>query len=133
MRQEDRPGPGTDGLVAMTDDEILDAAWEALRGVMDPELCMDVVSLGLIYGIYLERGQLRVEMTMTTPGCPVSESLPEMARCAVEEALRQAVGQSVDSVEVLVVWDPPWDPSMMDPMAAMSLGLGRQLGAPRRR
>jgi Iron-sulfur cluster assembly protein len=59
------------------------AAWEALRCVYDPELCLDVVSLGLVYEIREERGNVVVEMTLTTPGCPVSESLPIEARGGV--------------------------------------------------
>ena len=95
----------------------LAAAWNALAGVYDPELYLDVVSLGLVYDVREEDGRLVVEMTMTTPGCPVSESLPEEARTAV----RQATGDSIP-VEVRVVWDPPWSPSMMDETAAAALG-----------
>lgn len=93
------------------------AAWNALAGVYDPELYLDVVSLGLVYDVRVDDGVLVVEMTMTTPGCPVSESLPEEARTAV----RQAAGDSLP-VDVRVVWDPPWDPSMMDEGAASALG-----------
>ncbi len=88
------PGPGLDGPVS--------AAWNALAGVYDPELYLDVVSL---------------EMTLTTQGCPVSESLPEEATAAVQ----QAAGDSV-AVGVRVVWDPPWSLAMMDDTAAAALG-----------
>lgn len=93
-------------------------AWDALGGVYDPELCLDVVSLGLVYGVRDEGGRLVVEMTLTTPGCPASESLPEIARSAVADA----VGEGVE-VEVRVVWDPPWSPARMDDQAAARLGL----------
>ncbi len=93
------------------------AAWNALAGVYDPELYVDVVSLGLVYGVREEAGTLVIEMTMTTPGCPVSESLPEEAGAVV----RQATGTAVP-VEVRVVWDPPWSPAMMDETAAAALG-----------
>jgi metal-sulfur cluster biosynthetic enzyme len=95
-------------------------AWEALRGVYDPELYLDVVSLGLVYSVREEEGSLVVEMTMTTPGCPASESLPEMARATIEGALGGAL-----PVLVRVVWDPPWSPAMMDSDAAKFLGYRR--------
>jgi metal-sulfur cluster biosynthetic enzyme len=106
------PGlPGPDAPVA--------AAWNALAGVYDPELYLDVVSLGLVYDVRADDGVLVVEMTMTTPGCPVSESLPEQAKAAVQQAVRDGL-----PVDVRVVWDPPWDPSMMDHTAASALGFG---------
>ncbi|MGH3244737.1 MAG: metal-sulfur cluster assembly factor [Trebonia sp.] len=92
-------------------------AWNALAGIYDPELYLDVVSLGLVYDVRVEDAGLVVEMTLTTPGCPVSESLPEQARAAV----REATGDDLP-VDVRVVWEPPWDPSMMDGTAASSLG-----------
>jgi metal-sulfur cluster biosynthetic enzyme len=105
------------GPVAPGPDSPVSVAWNALAGVYDPELYLDVVSLGLVYDVRVDGGVLVVEMTMTTPGCPVSESLPEEARTAV----RQAAGDSLP-VDVRVVWDPPWDPSMMDEGAASALG-----------
>ena len=101
--------------------DVADAAWDALRTVCDPELCLDVVSLGLVYRVRHEAGTVVVEMTLTTPGCPVSESLPEEARVAVQEAVGPAA-----SVEVQVVWDPPWSPAMMDDEAASLLGFRRR-------
>ena len=76
-----------------------------------------MVSLGLVYDVREEGGTLIVEMTMTTPGCPVSESLPEEAKAAVQ----QAAGDSI-AVGVRVVWDPPWSPAMMDESAGAALG-----------
>ena len=105
-------GPGVAGP-----DNPVSAAWNALAGVYDPELYLDVVPLGLVYGVRIDDGVLVVEMTMTTPGCPVSESLPEEARAAVG----QAAGDRLP-VDVRVVWDPPWDPSMMDDTVASALG-----------
>ena len=107
------PGPGT----TPGTDEAREAAWEALRGVYDPELYLDVVALGLVYDVRSEDGSLVVEMTMTTPGCPASQSLPELAA----QAVQRAVGQS-QPVQVRVVWDPPWHPGMMDEAAAQALG-----------
>ena len=95
----------------------MDAAWNALTGVFDPELYLDVVSLGLVYDVRHQAGVIVVEMTLTTPGCPVSESLPDMAKAAVQEAVGDAA-----TVDVRVVWDPPWEPDMMDGAAATALG-----------
>jgi metal-sulfur cluster biosynthetic enzyme len=97
--------------------DVVDRAWDALRGVYDPELCLDVVSLGLVYDVRAEDGNVVVEMTMTTPGCPASEVLPEMARAAITDAVDGAV-----EVDVRVVWDPPWSPAMIDEDAARALG-----------
>lgn len=97
---------------------IVDAAWDALRCVHDPELCLDVVSLGLVYDVRDEHGTVVVEMTLTTPGCPASESLPEMARTAIADAVGATVG-----VDLRVVWDPPWNPAMMHDGAAAALGV----------
>ena len=99
-------------------DSALDAAWKALGCVYDPELCVDVVSLGLVYDVHDEDGTGVVEMTLTTPGCPASESLPEMARAAIEEVVGSDAG-----VDIRVVWDPPWSPAMMNADAAGALGL----------
>jgi metal-sulfur cluster biosynthetic enzyme len=98
-------------------DSAIDATWKALRSVYDPELYLDVVSLGLVYDVREEDGTIVVEMTLTTPGCPASESLPEMARAAIVES----VGDPV-AVDVRVVWDPPWSPALMDAEAAATLG-----------
>lgn len=115
-------GPLTIGAtrVRSHSDGVADAAWDALRTVCDPELCLDVVSLGLVYGVRHEAGTVVVEMTLTTPGCPVSESLPEQARAAVREVVGLAA-----AVEVQVVWEPPWSPAMMDDEAASLLGFRR--------
>ena len=122
-----RPGAPADarsGLQLPTSD-VLDAAWDALRGVYDPELYLDVVALGLVYDVRAEGGTVVVEMTMTTPGCPASEVLPEMARAAIAAAIDGAVADAVDGaveVDVRVVWDPPWSPAMIDEEAAAALG-----------
>ncbi len=106
-----------EGWATLSATDVLDAAWDALRGVYDPELYLDVVSLGLVYDVRAEDGALVVEMTMTTPGCPASEVLPAMARDAISEAVDEGV-----PVQVRVVWDPPWSPAMIDEEAAAALG-----------
>ena len=89
-----------------------------LRGVVDPELGLDIVDLGLVYDVRREADGVVVEMTLTTPGCPVSESLPAEAGQALEEALGVPA-------RIVVVWDPPWTPERIDPAAAAALGLRR--------
>ena len=110
-------GGAPDSWLTLSATDALDAAWDALGGVYDPELYLDVVSLGLVYDVRAEGGAVVVEMTMTTPGCPASEVLPEMAREAISEAVNDAV-----PVQVRVVWDPPWSPAMIDEAAAAALG-----------
>ncbi|MCL4313158.1 MAG: metal-sulfur cluster assembly factor [Actinobacteria bacterium] len=99
----------------------LDSVWEALRGVVDPELGLDIVALGLVYDVRLEGDRVIIEMTLTTPGCPVSESLPDEAYYMVREALGP---ERAERVDVRVVWDPPWTPERMRPEAAALLGFG---------
>ena len=108
---------GVDGSLQRSASDVVDGAWDALRGVYDPELYLDVVSLGLVYAVRAEAGTVVVEMTMTTPGCPASEVLPEMARTAIADA-----GDGAVEVDVRVVWDPPWSPAMIDEEAAAALG-----------
>ncbi len=91
--------------------------WTALGGVYDPELGLDIVSLGLVYNVRDESGTVVIEMTLTTPGCPAAETLPEMARTAIAEAASTPVG-----VDIQIVWDPPWSPSMIDEEAAATMG-----------
>jgi metal-sulfur cluster biosynthetic enzyme len=91
--------------------------WEALAGVIDPELGIDIVELGLVYGVELDERRVGITMTLTTPGCP----LHDVIVTGVERALTRPGGPEVD---VEVVWDPPWDPGRIG-----SGGL-RGLGAP---
>ena len=79
----------------------------ALRQVIDPELGCNLVDLGLIYDVAITGAKVKVTMTLTTPGCPMHESL-----CTgVQVALLNLEG--VDDAEVELVWDPPWHPSVM--------------------
>jgi metal-sulfur cluster biosynthetic enzyme len=90
---------------------------DALRQVIDPELGINVVDLGLVYGVEVRDDDIRITMTMTTPACPLGESLAEQA----EAAIRQKV-QALKSVSVDLVWDPPWRPAMMSEAARKRLG-----------
>lgn len=95
----------------------LDEVREQLKEVYDPEIGINVVDLGLIYKLEEpEEGTLRVEMTMTTPGCPAHD----MISGNVEWAAAQVFG--VAMVYVDVVWDPPWSPEKMSVEAQEQLG-----------
>ena len=88
----------------------------ALSDVIDPELGVNVVDLGLIYNIQIEDSKLSIDMTLTTPGCP----LAAMLASNVEQALREAFPDM--DVEVSLVWDPPWTPEMLSEDAKAQLG-----------
>lgn len=103
-----------------TSQELVSLAWKALSTVYDPELGIDIVSLGLVYGIENDHGTIEIEMTLTTPGCPASENLPSMAKLAAAEV----IGDKAE-VELRLVWDPPWDPTMMSSGTPITLGLRR--------
>jgi metal-sulfur cluster biosynthetic enzyme len=90
---------------------------EALRLVIDPELGVNVVDLGLVYDVSIDDGSVRVSMTMTTPACPLGESLAEEAEAAIRQNVPGVTSASVD-----LVWEPPWRPSMMSDAARARLG-----------
>jgi metal-sulfur cluster biosynthetic enzyme len=81
-----------------------EAVWEALEAVYDPELGQSLPALGLVYGIDVEAGEVRVTMTLTTPGCPLHDTLAQWVRHAV-----MAI-PGVEHVEVVVTFEPPWTP-----------------------
>lgn len=94
----------------------------ALREVYDPEIPVNVYELGLIYKVEAKEGKdgkanLDVKMTLTSPGCPVAQEMPGW----VQGALFAVDG--VGEVDVEIVWDPPWDPSMMSETAKMQLNM----------
>jgi metal-sulfur cluster biosynthetic enzyme len=84
-----------------------DTIRRALRHVIDPELDCNIVDLGLIYGIKIDGARVNITMTLTTPGCPMHESI----RWGVHNAVLSL--EDVEEVDVQVVWDPPWHPSRM--------------------
>jgi metal-sulfur cluster biosynthetic enzyme len=91
--------------------------YAALREVIDPEIGCNIVDLGLIYDVNIRGDAVQVRMTLTTPGCPMSESLA----WGVKQALLNL--PPITDVEVELVWDPPWNPAMMTDAgrAAMSM------------
>jgi metal-sulfur cluster biosynthetic enzyme len=89
----------------------------ALSEVLDPEIGINIVDLGLIYGVDICSGAVRVSMTMTTPACPMHSFLSRVAEDAVRGRIPEA-----QSVEVLLVWEPPWSPERMSAAAKHQLG-----------
>jgi FeS assembly SUF system protein len=95
-----------------------DALIAAISEIYDPEIPVNIYELGLIYAIDLfDDGRVKVEMTLTAPGCPSAQELPEQVR----EAALSVPG--VTAAEVEVVWDPPWDPSRMSEEARLQLNM----------
>ena len=109
-------------MVTTTTEE-LGAVRDALSQVYDPELGLDIVSLGLVYDLRAEDDTVVIEMTLTTPGCPVSENLPDQAALAAADALGPGGPARVD---LRVVWDPPWTPERLTADAATRLGFSRR-------
>ena len=90
---------------------------ETLRQVVDPEIDCNIVDLGLIYGTRIDGRRVTVKMTLTTPGCPMHESIA----WGVKNALLNL--EAVEEAEVEIVWDPPWNPSMMTDYGRARVGL----------
>jgi metal-sulfur cluster biosynthetic enzyme len=93
------------------------AVREALLSVDDPEIGMNVVDLGLVYRIDVVPGRVLVEMTMTTPACPLVDLLRENARRAVDAVVPHGV-----DVDIELVWDPPWTSDRMSETARQAFG-----------
>lgn len=91
---------------------------EALKTVYDPEIPVNIYELGLVYKVDVEDdNKVLIEMTLTSPHCPVAESLP------TEVEHKVAATGGVNGCEVKIVWDPPWNPSMMTEEAQLELGM----------
>ena len=89
-----------------------------IKKIYDPEIPVNIYELGLIYEIKVEKdNNIKVKMTLTTPNCPVAESLPK----EVKDSIMQV--KEVNDVDLELVWDPPWDKSMMSEAAKLELNL----------
>ena len=88
-----------------------------IKKIYDPEIPVNIYELGLIYDISIKDKDVSVKMTLTTPNCPVAESLPK----EVKDSIMNIDG--VNKVELDLVWDPPWDKSMMSEAAKLELNL----------
>ena len=98
--------------------ELYEAIIASLKEIYDPEIPVNIYDLGLIYGVEVsDDGHAAVTMTLTTPHCPVAESMP------AEVELRVASVPGVAFADVNLVWDPPWDPQKMSDEAKLELGM----------
>jgi metal-sulfur cluster biosynthetic enzyme len=101
-----------DATMIPSEDDVM----EALSNVIDPELGLDFVELGLIYGVAIEEGAVKVTFTLTTPGCPIGPQVTEQ----IEEFVGELDG--VRTVESEMVFTPPWSPEKMSEDAKFALG-----------
>ena len=88
-----------------------------IKKIYDPEIPVNIYELGLIYDIKIKDKDVQVKMTLTTPNCPVAESLPKEVKDSIREL------KEVNKVDLDLVWDPPWDKSMMSEAAKLELNL----------
>jgi len=88
----------------------------ALKRVYDPEIPVDIFEMGLIYDIKINKPNIGILMTLTSPNCPAAQSIPEDVKYRVKEI------DGVEDVDVEIVWDPPWGMEMMSEVAKLELG-----------
>ena len=97
--------------------EVKDKIIAEIKKIYDPELPVNIYELGLIYDISINDKDVKVKMTLTSPNCPVAESLPKEVKDSIMEI------KEVNKVDLDLVWDPPWDKSMMSESAKLELNL----------
>ena len=97
--------------------EIKNKIIDEIKKIYDPELPVNIYELGLIYDIKVIGRKAEIKMTLTTPNCPVAESLPK----EVKESVMQV--EEIDDVDLKLVWDPPWTKDMMSDAARLELNL----------
>ena len=97
--------------------KLMDKIVEKLKTVYDPEIPVDIYELGLIYDVRIDQKKATLDMTLTSPHCPVAETLPMQVKKTVEEIAE------LEEVEVKIVWEPPWDKTKMSEAARLELGL----------
>ena len=94
-----------------------DLVRQALRQVKDPELDMNIIDLGLVYDVAVTDGEVRAEMTLTSPGCPAGPLITNDAYRVIRAL------DGVKDVDVAIVWEPYWTPERMDPKVRALMGL----------
>ncbi len=98
--------------------EVKDKVIAEIKKIYDPEIPVNIYELGLIYNINVDNNNnVKIDMTLTTPNCPVAESLPNEVKNSVKEI------KEVNEVDLKLVWEPPWDKSMMSESAKLELNL----------
>ena len=98
--------------------ELKDKVIAEIKKIYDPEIPVNIYELGLIYDIIVDNNNnVKIDMTLTTPNCPVAESLPNEVKNSVKEI------KEVKDVDLKLVWEPPWDKSMMTESAKLELNL----------
>ena len=108
---------GAPGGSAPSEEVLKERVIEALKGIYDPEIPVNIFDLGLIYRVDITDGFATIDMTLTSPGCPVAQTFPGM----VEGAVRLVPG--INDAMVELVWDPPWTQAMIGEAARLELGL----------
>ena len=99
-------------------DSIEEQVAAALKTVYDPEIPVNIYEMGLVYNVDVsEQKNVAVQMTLTSPGCPVAEQMPGMVKHAVQSFVK-----GIGEVTVEIVWDPPWSPDKMSEVAKLELG-----------
>ena len=98
--------------------ELKDKVITEIKKIYDPEIPVNIYELGLIYNINIDNSNnVKIDMTLTTPNCPVAESLPNEVKNSIKEI------KEVKDVDLKLVWEPPWDKSMMSESAKLELNL----------
>lgn len=98
---------------AVTEEKV----FEVLGDIYDPEIPVDIVNLGLVYKVEINGGDVKIFMTMTSPGCPAAGQIVAEAKMLASEI------EGVEKADVEVVWDPPWSPEMMSEAARESFNI----------
>ena len=90
---------------------------EEIKKIYDPELPVNIYELGLIYDIQVDKKKAKIKMTLTSPNCPVAESLPKEVKDGVMQI------EEIEDVDLDLVWDPPWTKDMMSEAAKLEMNL----------
>ena len=101
----------------MAEELTTEAIYESLKTVFDPEIPVNVVDLGLVYDVQVNKGDVYVQMTLTFPGCGMGPFIAQQAEWAIQDI------EGVEDVEIELVFDPPWSPDLISEEARSQLGI----------